>query len=268
MLVGDRDGGIAGERRPPGEQLVHQAARGVQVTAGVHPLAARLLRGKVLRGADDLRGLGHRGLVVAHRPGDAEVHHLDVAVTGDHDVARLDVPVHDAGLVTVIQRTEHAVDDLQCPFREQPVVGLQQVADGTAVHVLHDDVRNGKTGRHVLAGVVDRDDGRVVQRCGRLGLAAEPGLERLVPGQVDAERLDGDGAIEPDVVRSVHLGHAATSDDAIELVALTEQPGLCHISHSAKPSRVVASLAPIGTRSHSSPTRYQSRRHRSLVGRS
>ena len=121
VLVGDRHRRVAGERRPAGEQLVHQAAGGVQVAARVHPLAPGLLRRQVLRGADDLRGLGHRGLGVAHRPGDAEVHHLDVAVAGDHHVPGLDVPVHDARLVAVLKGAQHAADDLQGALGQQPV---------------------------------------------------------------------------------------------------------------------------------------------------
>ena len=113
VLVGDRHRGVAGERRPAGEQLVHQAAGGVQVAARVHPLAPGLLRRQVLRGADDLGGLRHGGLGVAHRAGDAEVHHLDVAVLGDHDVPGLDVPVHDARLVAVLQCAQHPADDLE-----------------------------------------------------------------------------------------------------------------------------------------------------------
>ena len=44
VLVGDRDRGVADERRPAGEQLEQQAAGGVQVGAGVDLLAAGLLR--------------------------------------------------------------------------------------------------------------------------------------------------------------------------------------------------------------------------------
>ena len=77
----------------------------------------------------------------------------------------------------------------------------------------------------VLAGVVDRDDRGVVQRGRGLRLAAEPGLERGVAGQVGAQDLDGHGATEPGVVADVHLGHAAAADELADLVPAGEDPG-------------------------------------------
>ena len=93
---------------------------------------------------------------------------------------------------------------------------------------------------HVLAGVVHRDDGRVVQRCGGLCLAAEPGLERLVPGQVLAQRLHRHDAVQTQVSSPVDLRHAAAPDDTVEFVAAAEEPGLGHVSHWKLPSCIVA----------------------------
>ena len=73
-------------------------------------LALGLLGREVRGGAEDGGGLGDRRGRVRHRAGDAEVHHLDLAGVGDHDVAGLDVAVDDAGAVRVLERCEHAVD--------------------------------------------------------------------------------------------------------------------------------------------------------------
>ena len=61
VLVGHRDGGVAAERRRAGDELVEQAAHRVDVGAGVHALAAGLLGGEVLGGADHRGG----GVIVA-----------------------------------------------------------------------------------------------------------------------------------------------------------------------------------------------------------
>src|SRR5690606_34866248 len=79
-LVGDGDRGVAHERRAGGQQLVEQAAGGVEGGAGVDLFAFGLFGGEVLGGADHGRRLGHRHGGVAHGAGDAEVHDLDLAV--------------------------------------------------------------------------------------------------------------------------------------------------------------------------------------------
>ena len=226
VLVGDRDGGVADERRPAGQQLVEQAAGGVDVGPGVDRLAAGLLRREVLRGADHGRGLGHRAGGVGHRPGDAEVHHLHVAGRREHHVAGLDVAVDDAGAVAVVERRQHAAGDLERPLGQDLAALAQDVAQGPAGDELHDDVGlrdAGPVGRLLLAGVVDGHDRGVVQRRGALRLAAEAGLERDVAGQVGPQALDGDDPSEPRVGALADLRHAASAEQLAERVAPADQ---------------------------------------------
>src|SRR5690606_19514652 len=157
------------------------AAGGVDVAAGVHPLTPGLLRREILRRADDLRRLRHGGRRVGHRAGDAEVHHLDIAVTGQHDVRRLDVAVNDAAPVAVVECAQDAVHQLHGTLGHQTAVGTQELAQGPPVDVLHDDVRHGRAVHHVFAGVVDGDDRRVVQRSRGLRLTPETSLDGVVP---------------------------------------------------------------------------------------
>ena len=78
-----------------------------------------------------------------------------------------------------------SADDLQRPPRHQPALGRQHLLEGAAVDELHDDVGQLFAGRAaLLAGVVDGDDRRVVERGRVLRLAAEPQLEGRVPGEV------------------------------------------------------------------------------------
>ena len=82
----------------------------------------------------------------------------------------------------------------------------------------------------LLAGVVDGDDRRVVQRRRVLRLAAEPQLERGVAGEVGAQHLDRDVPAEPQVTAAVHLGHAAVAEQLADLVPAPEEAGLRHLS--------------------------------------
>ena len=139
--------------------------------------------------------------------------------------------MHDPVAVAVVQCAQHAVGDLGGALGQQPPVVPEQVTQGPAVDELHHDVRHREAAHHVLAGVVDRDDRRVVQRGRRLGFAPEPGLERLVPGKIVTERLDPDNSVETDVAGPEDLGHTTTPDDPVEFVAAAEQPWLSHVSH-------------------------------------
>src|SRR5690606_18227340 len=72
------------------------------------------------------------------------------------------------------------------------------------------------------------DDVAVVQRCRRLRLPAEPSLEGRVRGVVDAEHLDRHYPAQTVVTAPAYLGHAATTEDLTQLVAVSEESWLAH----------------------------------------
>ena len=79
-----------------------------------------------------------------------------------------------------------------------------------ALHVSHRDVEDAVG----LARVVDRDDVRMVEAGGDLGLADEALPERIVIRELWTEDLQRDFAAQPDVLRQVDDRHPATADDA------------------------------------------------------
>ena len=91
-----------------------------------------------------------------------------------------------------------------------------QVAQRAAFHVLHHD----EVGARLLAPVVDRDDVRVVEVRGGLGLAPESLDERRLACELGEERLQRDQAIERLVAREVHLGHATLRDLALDPISV------------------------------------------------
>ena len=76
-----------------------------------------------------------------------------------------------------------------------------RAGDGLALDVLHHQV----AAAVVLPDVVQRADVRVVQRGDGAGLALEAFRERAL------DRLDGDVAVEPDVVGAVYLAHPSSA---------------------------------------------------------
>ena len=139
--------------------------------------------------------------------------------------------MHDAVPVREVQRGADVRDDLHGPPGLQRALLLQHVAQGVAVDVLHDDVRNRAGLTPGFAGVVHRDDRRVVQRGRVLRLTAESGLEGRVAGEVGTEHLDGHVPAKSQVAATVHLGHAAKAEGVPDLEPATEH--LNRSSHQA-----------------------------------
>ncbi len=220
MLVGNGHRRVAGERRFAREDFVENAAQRVHIGTCVDGLAAGLLRRQILRGADHRGSLGDAVAAVGDRAGDAKVHHLDRIRGADHDVGRLDVSMDDAVLVAEVQRLARVGDDLDGPARWQGAVGVHDVAQGDTVDVLHDDVGQRAGGRLGLASVVDGDDGRVIQCGGVLRLAPEAEVKAGVAGQIRAQHLDRDIAMQSDVAGQVNLGHTPEAEDFAQFIAV------------------------------------------------
>jgi hypothetical protein len=101
--------------------------------------------------------------------------------------------------------------------------GPQPLGDGAAAHQRHHDERAAV----VLADVVDRHHVLVPgePRGGaRLALEAPPGAAVL--GQVRAEHLDRDQAVEQLVVGLPHSGHPAAGEVAYDAIALGQGDAL------------------------------------------
>ena len=136
-----------------------------------------LLRRHVLRRADHRPGLRQRRIgEIVGEPRESEVENLQHAGRRDHQVRRLDVPVHHAVVVCVGQslaQVGHQADalrDIERPRR------LDHLGQRLAVHQLHHEVR---PAARIAAKVVNRDDVGVRERGGRASFPREP-LEHLV----------------------------------------------------------------------------------------
>ena len=211
VRVHHRDFLIALERHRPGQQLVRHARQRVLVGPSVHRAPPDLLRRHIRRGANPAPGGGqprwrHGPLA---DPEVRQVHVLRPARPRVHqDVGRLDIPVHQAGGVRGVQRKGHRGDESHGPSRRQRTLPRQHLPQVTTMDEPHRDEQRPAG----LAGLVHRDDVRVIhRRCGpRLG--DEPAPERLVLGQPGREDLQRYRPVQPLIAGPEHDRHAAPAD--------------------------------------------------------
>jgi hypothetical protein len=144
----------------------------------------------------------------------------DCGFAGGHlqqDVGGLQVPVEDAALVRMMHAPRHLGQPARGDFlviRNPQSAIRNPPGEAAALDQFHREV----VPALVLADLVDRDDVRVVEAGGRLGL----GLEALdVTGRRELageDHLQGDGTVEAHLPRPVHDAHAAAGDDFQQFV--------------------------------------------------
>jgi hypothetical protein len=202
-------------RRFTGQDLMQDGAQEVHVRARVDGLAiaGRELRRHVRGRAHDpldIAGPGQEiGEIVVHAYRDAPVEQIQLAVVADHDVARLEVQVHDAAGMREMHRVTHLHEGSQvCLHR---VAILESEGPLAAFHPAHDQERR-------LALTVERVHRNHV---GMLESPADPRLaEQRLGGRCAAVwRLDGHLAPERALGSTVHHTHGP----APELVAQHRQ---------------------------------------------
>jgi hypothetical protein len=222
--VGEDDFDVGGalERDRAGEAVEQDAAQGVDVGAAVEGAALDLLGGDVGDGAHELVGGGEGGLRLlgAHLLDEAEVAQVAVAVgarraRGEEDVGRLDVAVDQPTGVGGVQRAGHLGHDSQRQGRFQAAVALQQGGQVHPVDIAHGDVEQPA----LLAGLVDRDDARVVDAGRDPRLAQEPPAEHFVVGELGRQDLERDPAPQAELHRAVDLAHAPATHAGLDPVA-------------------------------------------------
>jgi len=211
LLLQHRNRRIGSERQRTRQQAVEHHANGIEVSTPVDFLAEHLLRRHEGRRAHHPAVHGH--LIGAAHARDAEVHDLHHPVGRDHDVGRLHVAVHDAGVVRVLEADEDLFDDFSGAFDRQRADALGHLLERLPCHELHHH-------QEIAVGaeqLVDGRDLRVIElgENGRLG--AEP-LDDFRVGQVGIEGLDGNVAVQRLVDGTIHDSRAAAAnllDDAV-----------------------------------------------------
>mmetsp|Transcript_14324 Transcript_14324/g.58328 ORF Transcript_14324/g.58328 Transcript_14324/m.58328 type:complete len:390 (+) Transcript_14324:2365-3534(+) len=199
-------GVLVGERGQTGDHLVHEDAERPQVHRAIVPASTDNLRRDVIwRSAHRVR------LLLGNLLGEAVVHNLDVPVPVEQQVLGLEVAVHDALRVHVLQREHHARG-----VEPAPVLG--KLTPGLGVEVAEELAPERRLEEHVNLELVPV----------RLD---EPGAERV--GYLAHQQ-----ALVPDVrllpiLGDARLGHALQRESLARLPVL-HQPDPAERPHAKR----------------------------------
>ena len=215
MLKGNSHGGLPVKGHAARQHLIQSDAQRIDIALFVTVAAPCLLRRSIVDrphdiGCDRVAGGGL---------GDAEVRHLDLALLGNNDILRFDIPVDDVVAVGCRQSHRDLDGDRHGLARYKPFFFLNIALERDPVDQLHDDV----VGAFFLAHIIDIDNIRVHQTGSRLCFHAEFGYKRRVLGKLLFEHLDSHHAVEPVVLCLIYIGHAAGTDLFQHLVAVRNQ---------------------------------------------
>ena len=206
MLHYDLERGLALEREPAGQHLVHDHAERINIRP-VGDLAALGLLGRdIVHRAD---GLLHHARLLRRREGrDAEIGQLCGAVAQDDDVLRLDVLMDDAARM----RMNEGARDLFCEentlLPRQAALLLKIFLEGHALDELHHDIIRAV----LVSDVIDRNDIVMAELGDSTGLDGKALADVGVLGELLLEDLDRHISSEYGIARAVNYRHAADAD--------------------------------------------------------
>ena len=209
------------ERQFAGEHFVKDHAEGIDIGAVIdlERMLDLLGRHVVWRAHDvSFHGEAKRIATQAEDLGEAEVGDFHAPFAVDEDILRLDVAVHDAFVVGVLQRVAELRNDLQRPSgRKLP--GLLELPQIYAIDVFHDEVVHSAG----FAELVHRNDGGVTEAREGAGFAIEAIGKAPAIGGLWREDFQGDEALEGRLARFVHGAHASLAEERNDF-ELREKP--------------------------------------------
>ena len=139
------------------QQLVDDDTQRVEIGAAINVAILGLFRRHVLRRPH--HGACARQPGASPGPHQAKIHQRRLSAGAEHDIGRLDVAVHDAQVMRVIERLRHLLHHVGGLRQRHGAIVAHPTLQRVALQVLHDEVMQVVNG----ADIVNGDDMRVMQ---------------------------------------------------------------------------------------------------------
>ncbi len=158
--------------------------------------------------------------------GQSKIENFCLAAGGDENIRGLDVAVNDAASMGRIKR----IGNLRAEI-EQGIGGHGPAADAFTERLTFEDLHDQIGAPIVLAHVVNRANGRMIQRRGGTSLALEPLESRRIAREFHGKKFERDLTTQTRVFRAKDLSHAATAERIEDAVVRN-----CFANHVRKSS--------------------------------
>ena len=189
VLHGHGQGVSGGKGQAPGQHLVEHDTAAVDIRFGRGRLALRLLGREVGDGAQDDTGGGLPRAGQGAR--NAEVTHFHLIGGREQYILWLNVTVDHAVAVGEVEGVAELTGNDDGPGEREPALAGDDLLEGAALDVLHDDVIR----VIVAAQIVDGHDAGVRQTGGELGLLLEAAHQRGLATVLLMQDLDRHDAV-------------------------------------------------------------------------
>lgn len=205
-----------------GDRFVRGDSQRIQIAAPVHPLGRGLFRRNIFRRTHKDAGACQAFFAVLFGLRNAEIGQEHVPGGVNQNILRLDVAMHRALRMRVIQRLRHRLDNRHGCAQPERAVLLQHSVERTPVDVLHCEV----TQVLLLSHIEDFDDVGVVQVPGSDRFALESPGEFGIRTQMRRKHLECNNPLQRGVQCPVDPRHTAAPDFGLNDIAaqlLTDQ---------------------------------------------
>ena len=221
MLTEGFEGVAPHKGRTARQHLEERTAEGINIRAFINLTTFNLLRAHIEGSAKNCTGssLTLRDAITGGEPGDAEIHQLEhgdgiLRITYNHEVAGLDITVHDTMLMGARKGISQADKELESQVHRQILFLPQQDIETFSREQLHNQIG---TKTLINTHVMYADNAIVVEPGQRLGfgLKAQPVfVGKLLTGK----NLEGIGFTKNQVLATKDHSHTASTKKLEELV--------------------------------------------------